>query len=224
MDGLNYFKKDSADWELTQDIENEAKRIQELISRHGTEPDSVALNAAHNLLTDIEKWKAMCLGERMGNALKNSKRTVWDAFLGALDATNDRGALLSVMRLKGFGSSEDEETGQRRAKVATSVLRFLKPMEWGVVDWRTVAMLIMLDNSGWDVDQALIIAKREKADELRKLFDIIDEEQACSTNQKYRDRRTAPPLSRTADIEMAIFGLSLIAWPMLKKDSVGAAT
>ena len=52
----------------------------ELISQHGDQPNSAALSAAHALLVDIEKWKAMCLKERMGNAAKNSPKEVWEAF------------------------------------------------------------------------------------------------------------------------------------------------
>ena len=50
---------------------------------------------------------------------------------GALNTRNDRDAIFSIMRLKVFGSSRDEETRQRRAKVATAVLRFLKPNDSG---------------------------------------------------------------------------------------------
>jgi hypothetical protein len=45
---------------------------------------------------------------------------VWDAFRDAVNETSDRAAILSVMRLKGFGSSRNEETGKRPAKVASA--------------------------------------------------------------------------------------------------------
>lgn len=156
----------------------------------------------------------MCLKERMGNAEQNSPQAVWSAFRGALDACNDLDTIRSIMRRRAFGSSTDEESGQRRAKVATAALRFLKPSSWGVVDWRTAAMLGLLNKTNGDVDQALKLAKKENADDLRRVFDIIDENGACAVNQMYRDRRTIPSFGRTVDVEMAVFGLSLMAWPM----------
>jgi len=221
LDGLNYYKRYSdSDWDFTLRVESAAVEVLKMISRYGDQPNASALNAAHVLLMDIEKWKAMCLKERMGNAEQNSSQAVWDAFCGAVNARSDLEAILSIMQLKGFGSSKDEESGQRRAKVATAALRFLKPESWGVVDWRTVAMLGFLSKCNDDVDQALRLAKKENANDLREIFDIIDENGACAVNQMYRSKRTAPSFSRTVDVEMAIFGLSLMAWPIPK--SAGA--
>ncbi len=173
LDGLNYYKQYSdSDWDFTLRVESSAVEVLKMISQHGDQPNTSALNAAHALLMDIEKWKAMCLKERMGNAEQNSPRAVWNAFRGAVDARNDLEAILSIMQLRGFGSSRDEESGQRRAKVATAALRFLKPDSWGVVDWRTAAMLGLLKKSNGDVDQALRLAKKENADDLRGVFII----------------------------------------------------
>jgi len=221
LDGLNYYKQYSdSDWDFTLRVESSAVEVLKIISQHGDQPNASALDAAHALLVDIEKWKAMCLKERMGNAEQNSPQAVWNAFRGAVDARSDLEAILSIMQLRGFGSSRDEETGQRRAKVATAALRFLKPDEWGVVDWRTIAMLGLLKKAKANVDQALMLAKKEKPAELRNALDIVDEQGACEVNEIYRSMRTIPHLSRTVDVEMAIFGLSLMAWPIPK--SAGA--
>lgn len=217
LDGLNYYKQYSdSDWDFTLRVESSAVDVLKMISQHGDQPSVSALNAAHALLIDIEKWKAMCLKERMGNAERNSTQVVWDAFRDAVNARNDLEAILSIMQLRGFGSSKDEESGQRRAKVATAALRFLKPDTWGVVDWRTVAMLGFLSKSNDDVDQALQLAKKENAANLRRVFDIIDENGACAVNQIYRNKRANPSFPRTVDVEMAVFGLSVMAWPFPK--------
>lgn len=71
-----------------------------------------------------------------------------------------------------------------------------------------------------DIEQALRLAKKENADDLREAFDIIDENGACAVNQMYRERRTTLSFSRTVEVEMAIFGLSMMAWPFPK--SAGA--
>jgi hypothetical protein len=214
LDGLNCYKTSTpSDWQRTLKVEQRAASAVKLIAQHGAQPTASALREAYELLLDIEEWKAMCLQQRMGNAGQNAQPLVWNAFRGALTAQSDRDAILSVMQLKGFGSTRDDETGQRRAKVATAALRFLLPDAWGVVDWRTAAILSFLDKSNGDVDQALPMAKKEKADVLRFAYDMIDENAACAYNQMYRDRRATPSFPRTADVEMALFGLSMMAWP-----------
>ena len=77
-------------------------------------------------------------------------------------------------------------------------------------------MLGLLDKSNGNVDKALMLAKKESAAELRKHYDIVDEKGACAVNQMYRDRQTPPSYRRAVDVEMAVFGLSLMAWPMPK--------
>lgn len=213
-DGLEYYKKCSeSDWAFTLKIEASAAQMVNLISKHGDQPSPAMLSDAQDLLVNIEKWKAMCLKDRMGNAVQNPPERVWEAFRGALNAKTDEESLLSIMQLKGFGASPDEETGLRRAKVATAVLRFLKPDEWGVVDWRTIAILDELEKTGENVDQALVLARKEKAQGLRNALDLVDEKWAWKVNREYRIRRAPGSLPRTADVEMAIFGLSLMAWP-----------
>jgi hypothetical protein len=215
LDGFDYYKTYSkSDWSRTLKVEGSAVNVVKLIREWGDVPTAASLREAYTLLLDMEEWKAMCLHDRMGNAGQNSQRAVWDAFRGALNAQTDRDCLLSIMRLKGFGASRDEETGQRRAKVATAALRFLKPDEWGVVDWRTAAILGFLEKSKGDVDQAVVLARRWNADDLRKnVYEMIDEKAACEYNQMYRNMRTPSSLPRTVDVEMALFGLSMKAWP-----------
>ena len=73
-------------------------------------------------------------------------------------------------------------------------------------------MLGMLKKAGWNVDQALVLAKKENPAELRRIYDIVDEDGACQVNQEYRAMQTGS-FSRAVDAEMAIFGLSVMAWP-----------
>jgi len=215
LDGLQYYKNRSpVYWRLTLQTEQAAAKVLILLTTYGEEPSPDALNEAKELLILIEKWKAMCLKERMGNAETNPKRIIWNAFQTAISATSDYRALLSIMDLKGFGTTEDPKTGQRRAKVATAVMRFLKPEDWGVVDWRTLAILAELERSKNDVDLAINQASKIAARILRSRFDIIESGTAVQTIQKYRTMRVVPTLARAADIDMALFGLSLKAWRM----------
>jgi hypothetical protein len=124
LNGLDYFKTYSdSDWDFTLKVENSSNEVLRLISLYGDQPNSSALAAAHALLVEIEKWKAMCLKERMGNAEQNSRQAVWSAFRGALDASNDLDAILSIMQLRGFGSSRDEESRSAHTKSYSCRLR-----------------------------------------------------------------------------------------------------
>jgi hypothetical protein len=157
----------------------------------------------------------MCLRERMGNAGRNKETAIWSAlFLSSKAGEEDIRALLSIMNLIGFGSSVNEETNSRRAKLATAVLRFLDPQRWGVVDWRNIAILSILENQcHWDFEELMKHAKKWNTQQLRNDLDEINEEMASQIVQQYRDLTNNQP-PRAADIDMALFGLSLLAWPL----------
>jgi hypothetical protein len=80
------------------------------------------------------------------------------------------------------------------------------------VDWRTIVLLSQLKTVKTDIDLAVSHAQGLDRRELRRLYDIVPETAACKTNQTYRLMRTSSPLSRAADIDMTLFGLSLAAW------------
>ncbi len=215
IDGLTIFKGDEGpDWKRTLALEERGREIVRLVQRFGASPDAAAKEFAHRLLVDIEKWKGMCIGERMVNAIQNPPAFVWAAFYGAVIANTDLAKIRAIMGLKGFGASVDEETGMRRAKVASSVLRFLYPDEWGVVDWRTLGIRSALRRCGGDIDRAIEAAGNDDAHTMRKHFELIDEHVVCDEARAYRQMRREVPLSRAADIDMALFGLSLKVWPL----------
>lgn len=199
----------------TNDLQKRADSVRQLIHTHGDNPSQFAMSEGKKFLVEVERWKADCLEQRIGNARRNRDKDVWIALKQALEATDDNAAILAVMQLKGFGSSTDSETGQRRAKVATAVLRFLFPEKWGVVDWRVAAITGILKKSSRNVDRAISLAREHSARELRNLYDIIDERGACEINEEFRALSKQYPdlLPRVADAEMALFGISLAAWP-----------
>ena len=214
-DGLKLFADDEDPaWKRTLELEDRGRKMVGLVEQFLDCPDAAAQQFAHKLLIDIEAWKGMCMRERMVNAVQNPPASVWAAFYGAVISKTDRDKIRSIMGLKGFGASEDEETGMRRAKVASSVLRFLYPQEWGVVDWRTLAIRSALRRCNDDVDQALKVAGQHDAAAMRALFDVINEDAVCGEVLAYRQMRTAAPLSRAVDIDMALFGLSLSVWSL----------
>lgn len=215
-DGLERYLQD-ADQKWISALESRAAGLIELIKTHNDNPPDFALQQAKDFLIDVEKWKANCLQSRVGNAEKNNSRNIWFALLDAIrNENNDVLALQSIMQLKGFGSAVDDETGQRRAKVATSVLRFLWPDRWGVIDWRIAAILGLLKKHKQDVDLAISEARRIRANEMRQVYDLMNEYVASEINKQYRviSSRNPTTMSRAADVDMAIFGLSLMAWEM----------
>jgi hypothetical protein len=216
IDGLEKYKSYTADYAFTINLETQAEEVLSLLKEYSNQPTESALKITKSFLLNIEKWKANCLQQRMGNAERNSESNVWYAFQGAACASRDIEVIKSIMQLKGFGSSVDEETGLRRAKVATAVLRFLWPNKWGVVDWRVAEILILLGTNNGNIDKVLSEAKKLDARELRCLFDFIDEHYACEINREFRviSLQNSYILPRAADVDMALFGISLMAWPM----------
>jgi len=211
MELADYRKSDDP---FTIDLEAEAQAIRRVIL--GTDkPSESALQRVRQFLIDVEKWKADCMEERTGNAVKNRAEQIWESLRGAITASSDLHALLSIMDLVGFGSSRDENTGQRRAKRATAVLRFLDPDQWGTVDWRTIAMLSFYKNNHFDMKLALKEAKKHDIATIASCFDVVDEKIALEIVQEYRGMRDQRS-RRTVDVELALYCASFSAWPRPK--------
>lgn len=201
-----------ADRNFTTHIEEEAIAIRCIILGTMNEPSEIDLERTKQFLLDVEKWKADCMEELTGNAARNTAKQIWEALRRAITTSSDLDRLLSIMDLIGFGSSRDEKTGLRRAKRATAVLRFLNPSEWGVVDWRTIALLSFYKKHCFDMDYTIQEAAKWDRNEIAALFDVIDEKTALSIVREYRGMRNEK-LHRTVDVELALYGTSFLAWP-----------
>jgi len=201
---------------FTARLEAEAKSIRSVILETPSKPAETELQRVKSFLLDVERWKADCMEELTGNAAKNDASQIWNALRTAITSSSDRDALLAIMNLVGLGSSKDENTGQRRAKRATAVLRFLDPNQWGVVDWRTIAILSFYKKNNYDINQAVQEAKTYDKREIASLFDLIDEEMALNIVREYRAMKDQK-LPRTVDVELALYGASFWAWPRLRQ-------
>jgi len=200
---------------FTATLEAEAQAIRQVI-QSTAKPSQSDLQRTRQFLIDVETWKANCMEERTGNAVKNHAEQIWESLRGAITASSDLGALLSIMNLVGFGSSRDENTGQRRAKRATAVLRFLDPDQWGTVDWRTIAMLSFYKKNHFDMELAIQEAKKYDIRTIASDFDTVDEKIALEIVQEYRRMRDQKS-SRTVDVELAFYAASFLAWPRPKQ-------
>jgi hypothetical protein len=215
-----YVNSDLSFWNFTQELERFAAKMKEVTARgdRGAE----AIKFADLLLQAIELWKAGCIEEQTGWAVHNKPDEIWDAFRDAIafmDAGEDIKALLAIMSLKGFGKTKDADSREQRAKRASAVLRMFNPKQWGVVDWRTAAMIWALNQKNWDVRRAISLVKadypnRQKA---KDEWDEIDEKIAVDVlNARYRANRS-DSLQDAADVEMAVFGLSFEVWAVNTK-------
>lgn len=214
FDGLDEYKKNAEYWKFTIDLERRGEGIVKILQKYGeSTPGKECLQEAKAFLVEVENWKGMSMRNQVGLAKRNSEPFIWRAFQQAMNSETDLGAIRSLMSLIGFGSSPHPETGLRRAKRTTAVLRFLKPYDWGAVDWRTIAILRFLEKHSFDVGRGLAEATMDNPKDLQKDLDHINEDWACEINQKYKEMRTLE-LPRAADVEMALFGLSMVAWPL----------
>ncbi len=205
-----------ADYRRTDDdstirLEREALVICKLM-QSTVNPSADDLTRVRQFLEDVEMWKADCKPQATGRAVQNDPKDIWDSLREAVAATDDLGALLSIMNLVGFGSHRHPQTGQGVAKRATAVLRFLDPDGWGTVDWRTAAMLAFYKNSQSNIEMALNEARNNNKRDVAELYNYIDQNAALYYVEQYRGMRNKR-LPRTVDVELALYGASFAAWP-----------
>lgn len=207
-DGITYYKEwNPSYWHSTILIEIFSSEVCKSIKKYLDEPfPKAALYHAKCLLGSIEKWKSLYDPKANYYSDHNSQELIWSAFQKAINSEDEKGSLDAIMNLRGFGGS----TG--RAKKATAVMRFLAPESWGVVDWRTIAILNFLDVNKWDIDETIKEAKKLNPNVLREKYDIVNSEQAVNINKRYNEIKSMSFLIRAADVDMALFGLSLKAW------------
>jgi hypothetical protein len=201
--------------DFTLALEKQGKEIVDLIIDHGNDPTYDDFDLAKRFLIGVELWKANCDGDQTGNAVRNPPQNIWIALKGAIIYSEDLEKLLSIMQLLGFGSSRDKESGKRRAKRATAVLRFLDPKMWGVVDWRVAAIIGLYENKcNKDIESAINLGKKFSVAEMAAPYDVLNEKDAEYYEKQYRSiSMHTPELPRAVDVERAFYGASFMAWP-----------
>jgi hypothetical protein len=205
--------------QLTLALEKQGKEIVGIITDHSSGPTNNDLDLVSRFLIGVELWKADCDGDQTGNAARNSPQSIWTALKGAIYSSEDLEKLLSIMQLCGFGSSRDEESGKRRAKRATAVLRFLDPELWGVVDWRVAAIIGLYENKcNRDIESSINLGKNFCVADMAGPYDILDEKAAEFYEKLFRSiSMKTPELPKAVDVERAFYGASFMAWPRQSK-------
>lgn len=201
-------------WEYTLSLEKKGKVIKEYFNKYKlVEPPSKVLEEVKDYIVEIAKWKGMCIESRYKDAKRNNETEVWDSIKNSLNATDRKEKLLNIMVLKGFGSSVDIETGLRPAKVASAVLRFLDPEEWGVVDWRSAKIATLLKKHSFDIGKVKEIAKELKQSQLKSDLRVLNEDWILKINDIYK-QALSDDLTRISDVDMAFFGISMFVWDL----------
>jgi hypothetical protein len=193
--------------EETRQIELQAVALLECFSKYGSNPDKKSLDLVLGFLKRVECWKQMGQESKVIYAEQNRSKDIWDCLVGVKGAKTDEDAFSLVMRLKGFGQRGGA------AKQASAVLRFIDPYRWGTVDWRNAAMIELYEKNGKDVDIAVEKAKNENWKKYKDKYDYMDEKNASHYQEKYRAYR-CERLPRSADVDLAFWGMSLKAWPI----------
>lgn len=209
--GFQIAKDKSANFEVENSLEEDAREIFELINSENNIPSQRTLRLCYDFLIAVEKWKMMAIECRLGNASQNDEQEIYNAFRGACLKKSDKEKLLSIMSLRGFGASTDKDFN-RRAKAASAVMRFFYPESWGVVDWRLMAILNECKKNSWDWSK-IRTSNSSTSKELRRDFDVINEDMCLWLMSEYRNIvRQSQLFARVADIDMALFHLSWLLW------------
>jgi len=203
------FAGDDASRERTLQIEGIAKDLLKRFSEYDGNPDNESLALASKFLRNVELWKQLGQGSRAIYAEQNAPLDIWNCLMYVKDAKTDAEAFGYVMRLKGFGRNG-------KAKQASAVLRFIDPCRWGTVDWRNAAMIAFYERNANDPDIAVEEAKKENWRKYKELYDYMDQKIASYYQEKYRDY-VCGRLPRAADVDLAFWGMSIIAWPLGKR-------
>lgn len=218
IDGLKEYENSSY-FQGAEKLEKDGAKVLLLVENYGgyPNPPPEVLKKVKDFLIEVEKWKTPNAKDYWAHS--NEDESIWSALLNASNANDDSEKLLAIMKLSGFGKSN------KSAKVASAVLRFLWPEKWGVVDWRIAAMFEIMTEGFEDNDPASYIkddysnivekAKAKAKFDFDKKYKFIYAADARKHVHKYRCMcEKIEQINRAADADMAIFGLSLKAWPM----------
>lgn len=179
----------------TRNLEIAGKYIAQILQGSNVEPEDITY--VKKFIVDVEHWKSM---GRAQYSVFNEKNFVFNTLKRAYNAETYTKALSELMLLKGF-----------KEKTASAILRFLKPVEFGVVDWRNNAVVHLMEKYNNDIN--LVIANGCKIRDAKTLFDLVDVNRAFQL-QKYYQKLRNEEVKRAADIDMALFAISLEIWRM----------
>jgi hypothetical protein len=174
---------------------------------------SVPADAALDFVNRVEAWKAMGIRERMFGIGRTTAQQAQAAVQAALAGQTPRAQLEAFHSLVGFGHAPHRDYRTRPAKVASAAMRFLLPVDWGVVDWRSGAIASSLADSS-SLDEAARAARRQGSRHWKDAFSHVDAEWAVTLNAQYRRIGARFDIRRNAEVDQLLFAISLELWPL----------
>jgi hypothetical protein len=196
-------------WDEGVALETLGTSIVEEMNRHGSIDEQRSLE----FINRTEKWKSMGIQERIIGAGRNTSEDARKALEGAISQSTDKLQIESLHALIGFGTSPHPEYRTRPAKVASVAMRFLFPYKWGVVDWRSGAIVNCLSESR-DIEEAKVKALEKERSHWVDSFSHIDSDWAISLNQQYRKIGNRFDIEKNSVVDQFLFAISLQLWPL----------
>jgi hypothetical protein len=172
--------------------------------------------AALDFINRVEAWKAMGIAERVKGRGRNTAAQALTAIQGAITQHDPGAQIEALLTLVGFGWSQHRDYGTHPAKVATAALRFLRPVDWGVVDWRSGAVASTLKD-GVSIAEAAHLLRRKGREYWVDALSHIDSQWAVALNAKYRSIGQRFGVPRNADVDQFLFAITLELWPLDRK-------
>lgn len=186
-------------------------RGEEIRAQFGVVPLDVAV--LRSFLVDVGYWKMpRNRQDHAANVEKNTDANVLEVFSGLEEAVDDRERISLCTQLVGFGR------GTSQTRMASTILRFLWPQEYGVIDWRNWAVL---SNCGHVfLSQPLLPPLAATTAALKGALYSVD------TYLAYlgvvRGLMLVLDLPRAADVDLAIYSYSAEIWPFPRYDAIPA--
>lgn len=164
-----------------------------------------------NFLVQVGYWKMPHdLASHQSNVNRNSESQIVDTFKSLASTLQDEGRIEACTRLHGFG----DVTGQTR--MASAILRFLWPEQYGVIDWRNWAVL---SNCEFEFLSApLLPAIAISRVDLRKA--LYDVQKFLTYLDVLRRLLTALNFKRVADVDLALYSYSAEVWKFPRQEEL----
>jgi hypothetical protein len=201
---LKWYGHPEIEQEFTTRIEQLGRAIRSRIEQGDFDPASL-----RDFLVQVGYWKMPHeLASHQSNVNRNSESQIVDTFKSLASTFHDRDRIQTCTRLHGFG----DVTGQTR--MASAILRFLWPEQYGVIDWRNWAVLSNCEFEFLSVPLVPAIAS-SRADLRKALYDV---QKFLTYLNVLRGLQTALNFSRVADVDLALYSYSAEIWAFSRQE------
>jgi hypothetical protein len=189
-------QKENSVLSITNDLDIRGEKVSQIFNQSNYSNEDVIY--VKKFTEDVEKWKFM---GRDTYSKDNNPQYTFD-LLKMANNSSYIDAINTISKLRGF-----------KVKTASALLRFLNPKDFGVVDWRNRAVFELMQKFNNNINEVIRQGKKITTYQASQIFKEVDVNMAYEMQLFYQSLRGSL-ISRAADIDMALFALSLIIWPM----------